>query len=109
MGVTLQNIAHDQRRHVYRTARWRRLRSHILTRDGYACRACLREGRGVRAARIVHHVQPVRQAPERAFDVRNLESVCFTCHRSKHEQEIVPDPTQRAWNHFYRELLPAQP
>ena len=104
--VTLEDIRKDPRRHVYRTQRWRKLRAQVMRRAGWACRPCQREGRGVRAARIVHHIRPVRQAPELAFTITNLEPTCWDCHQQKHEQDITPDPTQRAWNSFYRELLP---
>ncbi|RRH81722.1 HNH endonuclease, partial [Mesorhizobium tamadayense] len=60
---------------VYRTARWQALRLEAKRRDGFKCTSC-----GAHSKLEVHHIIPVRQAPERAFDLGNVTCLCPTCH-----------------------------
>lgn len=87
--------------HVYSTKRWERLRFLALRRDGFACVKCEARGR-----LEVDHIEPIRRAPERAYDLGNLQSLCAPCHSQKTNEELgrVPNPAQRAWKQAVAEL-----
>lgn len=57
----------------YRTARWRRVRAMKLARDPL-CEEC-----GAPAGEV-HHVRRRRDAPELAYELTNLRSLCKPCH-----------------------------
>jgi len=60
-------------------AAWRKVRALALKRDRYLCLNCIKGDR-VTPAEDVHHVAPIRVAPERRLDLNNLMSVCRPCH-----------------------------
>ena len=55
--------------------RFRRARKAALLRDGYECQSC-----GTRENLTVHHKVKARTAPDLAFDVDNLITLCRSCH-----------------------------
>lgn len=63
---------------VYRDARWPVLRLAAKRRDGWKCVQC-----GARYRLEVDHIKPVRDAPEKAFDLDNLQTLCGRCHGKK--------------------------
>lgn len=80
---------------VTRSRRWPALRLAALRRDGFNCREC-----GARGRLEVDHIEPVRAAPERAFDLSNLQSLCVRCHGAKTRREVgLPElsPARKAW------------
>ncbi|MCY1126025.1 HNH endonuclease [Frigidibacter sp. RF13] len=85
---------------IIRTKRWKRLRYEALRRDGFACVSC-----GARGRLEVDHREPVRTAPERSFDLTNLQSLCVACHARKTRAEIgmgETDPARMAWKTLVR-------
>lgn len=85
--------------HVYRDPRWPVLRLAAKRRDGFCCVQC-----GARRRLEVDHIRPVRSAPEAAFDLQNLQTLCGSCHARKTRVEVgFPElpPERRAW----RDLL----
>lgn len=70
----------------YNSGRWRRFSKHILKRDKYLCRMCLRYGRK-NTATIVHHIIPLEIRPDLAFDDANVISVCADCHNKAHPEK----------------------
>jgi 5-methylcytosine-specific restriction endonuclease McrA len=75
----------DAYRRLYKTARWRGLRSSQLNRRPL-CQPCEKAGR-LEAASVVNHRIPHRGDERLFFDAGNLESMCKVCHDG---------PTQRA-------------
>jgi len=58
-------------------------------RDEPWCRYCRAAG-DLTPAEVVDHIEPVRDAPDRAFDPENLQGLCKHCHDSlKHSEEMV--------------------
>ena len=91
---------------VTRSRRWKALRLQALRRDGWRCVEC-----GARGGLEVDHIKPVRDAPECAFDLANLQSLCPSCHARKTRLEIGlgrPDPAREAWKSLLRKGLPEQ-
>lgn len=84
---------------VYRDKRWPALRLMAKRRDGFQCVQC-----GSRHRLEVDHIKPVRDAPERAFDLTNLQTLCGGCHGRKTRVEAGhPEltPERQKW----RDLL----
>ena len=89
-------------RHITRGPRWRALRLEALRRDGWACVQC-----GGRHRLEIDHIEVVRIAPERAFDLTNLQTLCASCHTRKTRIECghpVLSPERQQW----RDLLQSQ-
>lgn len=74
-------------RHVYHTRHWARLRRLALRRDGFACVQC-----GARSNLECDHKVSIRKAPDRAFDLTNLQTLCITCHTKKTNEEMNRRP-----------------
>ncbi|WP_101341518.1 HNH endonuclease [Cereibacter azotoformans] len=84
-------------KHITSTRRWQILRHAILERDGWRCRCC-----GARGRLEIDHIEPVRTAPDRAFDPGNLQALCGPCHTRKTRIECghpapIQSPARDAW------------
>ena len=90
-----------ERREVYGHRRWRGLRARILLAAGWACARC------DRTASVVHHVKPLRDRPDLAFEPSNLQALCGPCHEAEHERNGTT-PGKEAWRLAVHELLPTQ-
>lgn len=89
-------------RRVTRTQRWLALRALVLSRDQNQCQEC-----GARRRLEIHHVRPVREAPELGFDLSNLMTLCGPCHARETVYEIRgerEDPARAAWRGAVRAL-----
>lgn len=87
---------------VTRTQRWKALRVQALERDSWRCVQC-----GERRWLEVDHVLPVRDRPDLAFDLANLQCLCGRCHARKTRIEIGlgrPNPAREAWKKLVRDL-----
>ena len=69
----------------YKTGRWERLRARVLRRDGYRCREAARYGKVVEAT-TVHHVWPVEDYPEWAWEAWNLIALSTQAHNAMHDR-----------------------
>lgn len=69
---------------LYGSPRWRRLRLAVHDRDNYLCQECHRMGRETMTtvSSPVHHIHEHHGDRRLFFDMDNLESVCFDCHKS---------------------------
>lgn len=80
--------AEKQRKLIYRTERWKKLRALKLA-ETPLCELCQQEGR-VTPAIDVHHAVSFMQASgpaeryQLAFDYNNLMSLCKQCHQKIH-------------------------
>ena len=95
----------DYKRHsakITRTQRWKALRLKALDRDGWRCVQCP-ERRGLE----VDHILSVRDRPELAWSLDNLQCLCGRCHARKTRLEIglgQANPARDAWKSLVREL-----
>ena len=90
--------------HITRSRRWKGLRLVALRRDGFRCVRCGASGR-----LEVDHIAPVRDAPERAYDLANLQSLCTSCHTRKTRLECGHDPIhpeRLKWRAAVNDLMP---
>ena len=70
----------------YKARRWERLRAQVMRRDGYRCQLSKRYGKSV-PADLVHHIYPVDEFPEYAFESWNLISVSRAAHNKLHDRD----------------------
>lgn len=87
-------------RAVYRDKRWPPLRLAAKRRDGWACVEC-----GSRHRLEVDHIDAVRDRPDRAFDLANLQTLCGSCHARKTRIEVglaPPNPELEKWRALLR-------
>ncbi|WP_123631657.1 HNH endonuclease [Salinisphaera orenii] len=80
---------------AYRDKRWPALRLAAKRRDGWRCVQCSRRGR-----LEVDHIRAVRDAPELAFEMSNLQTLCGSCHARKTRLEMgfpPPNPERVKW------------
>ena len=87
-------------RKVGKDRRWPGLRLQALRRDDWQCVQC-----GTRVGLEVDHIQPVRDCPERAFDLTNLQALCKRCHSAKTRKEMgLPElsPERKDWRDLLR-------
>lgn len=90
---------------VLRSPRWKGVRLSAKRRDGFACVQC-----GARGRLEVDHVIPVRDAPDRAYDLTNLQTLCVACHSRKTRIEVgmgEENPAREAWKEAVKALMPA--
>ena len=90
---------------VIRSARWKGVRLEAKRRDGWKCVQCGEQGR-----LEVDHIIPVRTAPERAYDLTNLQTLCVPCHSRKTRIEVdmgAPNPAREAWKDAVKAMMPA--
>ena len=91
-----------ERREVYNTPRWRKLRARIVESSGWPCQWCEAEGLTV-AGVEVHHIKAIRDggAP---FAADNLVLLCRKCHELTRQRK-EPDPAAVvAWREFTNQL-----
>jgi 5-methylcytosine-specific restriction endonuclease McrA len=90
---------------VYRSPRWKSVRFLAKRRDGWRCVKC-----GASGCRLeVDHIRAIREAPESAYDLANLQTLCVSCHSRKTQSEVGlhfegTDPQRLAWRKLTREL-----
>lgn len=70
----------------YKARRWERLRAQVMRRDGYRCQLSKRYGKSV-PADLVHHIYPIDEFPEYAFEPWNLISVSRAAHNKLHDRD----------------------
>ena len=70
----------------YRSKAWQKKRKAILRRDKHLCRESIRYGKHVDAT-TVHHVFPLEEHPEWAFEDWNLISLCGEKHDAMHDRK----------------------
>ena len=70
---------------IYNTTKWEAKRQSILRRDAYQDQIKKRYGKLIQA-NIVHHVFPVNEFPEYAWQDWNLISVSLATHNELHDR-----------------------
>ena len=101
MGVMKEYFRHS--RHITRGPRWKALRVQALQRDGWKCVRC-----GEKVGLEVDHILPVRDRPDLAYDLDNLQTLCGRDHARKTRIEIGLKPLSKErqqWRTLLREEL----
>lgn len=88
-------------RAVTRGPRWKALRMQALDRDGWQCVQC-----GDRRRLEIDHIEPVKDRPDLAYALANLQTICGRCHARKTRIEVgmgQPNPAREAWKRLVRQ------
>ena len=64
-------------------SRWRKIRNKYI-KEHLLCEECEKENH-ITIATIVHHKNPIENGGEK-YDVKNLMSVCGSCHKKIHDK-----------------------
>ena len=62
---------------------WRKVAAQVKERDGFACVDC-----GTTSGLTVHHLIPVRTAPDLALEHDNCVTVCRSCHGRRETRKV---------------------
>ncbi len=80
--------------------RWHEAKRLCHERDGWACVRC-----GATDALQADHIVRLVDAPELAFVVENLQTLCQTCHSEKEKEAPVTELKRVTWiNPKYQDL-----
>lgn len=88
-------IQKDELHKFYVSTAWEKLASRARTLQHNECQRCRQRGLYV-PCDVVHHRQYVRNRPDLALDVNNLECLCHECHNIEHGKTIIP-LTEERW------------
>lgn len=76
--------------HLYKTAKWQRVRWRVLERDTFTCQRCGRSE--ARTERLVaDHIDPHRGDPVKFWDDANLQCLCKPCHDGPKQRAEAAD------------------
>jgi 5-methylcytosine-specific restriction protein A len=106
MGV-MRNRFPNYSAHVIKSPRWKVLRLAAKRRDDWKCVQC-----GSNFKLEVDHIKRVKDAPELAFELTNLQTLCWSCHAKKTRIECghAPlDPKRQAWRDLVRATAQPKP
>ena len=95
-----QKATFNNRDGFYNTVAWTRTRAYIVERDNYECQPCKRRGLVSTADHttlIVHHIEPLEYALNKALDHDNLITVCIGCHNYIHGNAFTITDSQTKW------------
>lgn len=73
-----------------------------LERDEWQCIKC-----GERRRLEIDHIEPVRDRPDLAYSLANLQTLCGRCHARKTRIEVgmgQPNPAREAWKSLLRDM-----
>lgn len=89
-------------RSTCRGPRWKALRMQALERDDWRCVQC-----GARKGLECDHVLPVRDRPDLAYSLANLQILCGRCHARKTRLEVGHKPLtpkRQEWRDLLRNM-----
>ena len=75
--------------------RWEETRKAIYERDHYMCRVCLEQGRITTGKIEAHHIVPLVEDKDLAYDVDNGITLCIKHHKAADRGEIDRDKLRR--------------
>ena len=67
---------------------WEQKSLEIRTRAGWLCELCRTQGMYVYHGLEVHHIEPIRDQPDKYLDDDNLVCLCGMCHKMADKGEI---------------------
>lgn len=74
-------------RKFYNSARWKKARQTVISRDEGKCQRCKRMGKIPPLGDVVHHIIPISETgvkSDLATAPHNLEVLCHDCHNKVH-------------------------
>lgn len=92
-----------EKRKLYNSGAWAKIRQEALARDKYECTWCKAKGELTLKQHMtleIDHIKEVEFYPELAFDLDNLRTLCRRCHNRRHNRlQFRPQPKkENKWN-----------
>lgn len=78
-GLIAKNNLHD----FYSSGEWQALAARAREEQHNECQRCKKRG-WYAPCEAVHHRKRVKEQPELALEIRNLECLCRDCHEEEH-------------------------
>nr|WP_245741843.1 HNH endonuclease signature motif containing protein [Pisciglobus halotolerans] len=78
-------IAANDMIRFYKSKEWRKLRAIAKKRDHNECQMCKANGKYSKGD-MVHHIKEVKDNPELALALSNLQTLCNACHNKVHDK-----------------------
>jgi len=100
MGLRNEYKRHSAK--VTRGPRWKALRMQALDRDNWQCVQC-----GTHKRLECDHILSVRDRPELAYTLSNLQILCGACHAQKTRIEVGHKPLtpkRQQWRDLLRDM-----
>lgn len=72
---------------IYSSKEWKKLRQKVLVRDRFKCVVCGVSVAGFKRSRC-DHIIPVKQRPDLAFVMANIQTLCAVCDNRKHFEKL---------------------
>ena len=73
---------------IRNTYRWQKTREKIKDRDYYLCAYCLAHGKITYSELEVHHIVPIEERPDLAYEEDNLITLCEKDHEAAEKGKI---------------------
>ena len=94
---TIKELVKKNRMHdFYGSSEWQALARLARAEQHDECQRCKARGYYV-PCEVVHHKEPVKDAPERALDIDNLECLCRECHEEIHKAKGNSFMNEERW------------
>lgn len=86
----------EQKAKFYNSGKWKLLRLQAMKRDNNECQICKQQGFVTidtnikreddrkKIEIVVHHMKEIEDYPQLALDIRNLQTLCVSCHNEIH-------------------------
>ncbi|MDN6852701.1 MAG: HNH endonuclease [Tetragenococcus koreensis] len=81
-----QNCFNIDYTEFYHSKAWNKARKAALLRDNYMCQRCLANGVITNENLLVHHKTELKNDWSKRLELKNLETVCFSCHNKIHKK-----------------------
>ena len=85
-----------QAQQIRSSGRWRKVRAMCLARNGLCADPYGKHGTETVTATECDHIVPIRVAPQRAYDLTNIQPLCSGCHARKNREERSASTTPPA-------------
>lgn len=83
--VYQENRKDSQEQKIYKTSKWKRVRSQAIAIANGLCEECIRRGK-ISYVDDVHHKIPIKVDFSKAYDLNNLICLCRSCHIKAHKE-----------------------
>lgn len=87
-------IRENRLEEFYSCSTWKKIREQKKRLEHYECERCRAKGRYAKGE-VVHHKKYLRNAPELALTISNLEVLCEKCHYEEHHKRAEPLTPER--------------
>ena len=82
-------VKQDNLKVFYTSRTWGKMKAAARLAQHNECQRCKAKGM-YKPCRVVHHKKYIKDYPELALSMDNLECLCFECHEDEHDRKFEP-------------------